>query len=180
MSDVDGHPVPHEGRTQTGRAVILVIVAVVVAALVLRHTGTSSAGHTSTAASTTTSTTVRTPPRSTTTTLPLVAPADIKVQVLNGLQTGNLAGNLSTKLHADGYQTLPPNNTTTPTQISVVYLARRGYYREAVKLAARLGLPTSDIQRSIPPTAPIPTGVVAASELIVVIGASLQSVASSA
>ncbi|HEY1734359.1 MAG TPA: LytR C-terminal domain-containing protein [Acidimicrobiales bacterium] len=164
-----------DGRTQIGKAVILVVVTAAIAVLVLYHL-TGSNG-TNVASSSTTTTTV--PAKTTTTTAPtkpLVAPAQIKLQVLNGLLTGTLAGNLSTTLKASpGYDTLPANNTTTMTSTSVIYVVTTGYYPEAEALAATLGLGDSTITKGIPAGAPVPSGVATQANLIVVIGTSLQA-----
>jgi hypothetical protein len=170
---------PHESRTQTARAVILVVVVVVVAVLVLRHVGSSTHVGAAPNPSTTTTTTKTGPkPRTTKKVAPLEHPSQLTVQVLNGVQTGSLAGNLSTRVKAFGYQTLAPENTTAVTQTSVIYLAKPGLYREAIRLAARIKLPVSDIQRTIPATAGVPPGTASKCDLIVVIGTSLVTEAS--
>jgi hypothetical protein len=158
----------------------LVVVVVVVAVLVLRHTGSSGRVGATGGPSTTTTTSKSTSPSTTTrTTTPLHPPAQVKVQVLNGLLVGSLAGNLSTRLKAFGYVTLSPQNTTVSTATTVIYVAQHGYYREATRLAGRLHVPIRYITRTIPPTAPIPAEVTAqAPDLIVVIGTSLQTEAS--
>jgi hypothetical protein len=175
-------PEYHEGRTQIGKAVILIVITVVIAVLVLHHVGSSTAS-TSTASSTTTTsvpkgksgTTKKKPA-----TKPLVAPSKIKLQVLNGLQTGSLAGNLSQALKSQhGYDTLGANNTTSQDTTSMIYVVTRGYYREAEVLAGYVGLTKSSIHRGVPTSAPVPSGVTGQADLILVIGSSLQARASS-
>ncbi|HLI00152.1 MAG TPA: LytR C-terminal domain-containing protein [Acidimicrobiales bacterium] len=167
----------HEGRTQIGKAVVLILVAAVIAVLVLYRNpapnATDASAHSSTtssAASTTTSTTLA----------PLKQPKQITVQVLNGLQTGSLAGNLSTTLHGKyGYQTLAPLNTTAVTHTSVIYVVTHGFRREAHALARTLGLPATVVHRGVPAHAPVPSSVTSHANLIVVIGTSLQAKAGS-
>ena len=179
------------GRTHTTKALALVAVAVLIAVLVLHRTGSPSAGHVTTAVGpvpTTTTTTTAPPspsasvtaPAASTTTLPLASPADITVAVDNGLLTGNLATNLTARLKADGYQTRPPDNTTVLTRTTAIYVARSGYSGEAARLAAQLGLTTGHVQivSSLPTSAPIPPVSSSGADLVVVIGTSLQSVAS--
>jgi hypothetical protein len=178
------------GRAQTGKALALVVVAALVAVLVLHHMGSSSARPTGSVAVAPVATTTTTPgapsvtptptAKPTTTTVPLAAPADITVGVVNGLQAGNLATNLTARLKADGYRTLPPDNTTVLTRTSVIYVARSGYAGEATRLAAQLGLRAGAIQveSSLPSTAPIPAVSSTGADLVVVIGSSLQAEAS--
>ena len=173
-------PSPDEGRTQTGRAVVLVIVVALIAVVLLRHTGSSVAGSVPPArapTTTTTPTTVVGPAVAPTTTLPLIAPAETTVEVLNGLQAGSLAGNLSGRLRADGYKTLAPDNTTTLVTTSVIYVVQPAYRTNATKLASTLGVPGIEIHTGLPSTAPVPAGVATGSDLIVVIGTTLQPLA---
>ncbi len=177
MSQAEDDPPGHEGATQIGRAIILIIVVVVVAVLVLHRVGSSNGGQSSSAATTTTTapSTSTTKPKSKTTPK-LIAPSKIKVQVLNGLQTDSLAGNLSTTLKSgSGYNTLPANNTTAKATTSKIYVVTSGYYQDAKRLASTLGLTKKSITRGVPSAAPIPSGVASQANLIVVIGTSLQA-----
>lgn len=168
----------HEGRTQIGKAVVLILVAAVIAVLVLHRNPTPTATDTSAESSTTTS--VAAASTTSTTLAPVKPPKQITVQVLNGLQTGSLAGNLSATLHGKyGYQVLPANNTTAVTHTSVIYVVSHGFRREAKALARTLGLPDSVVHRGVPAHAPVPSGVTAHANLIVVIGTSLQAKAGS-
>jgi hypothetical protein len=175
----------HEGKTQIGKAIVLILVAVVIAVVVLHHVGSSGvASSIGTRATTTTTVPLKhkAPPKKKKQVVkPLIAPAKIKVQVLNGLLTGTLAGNLSASLKGSpGYDTLPANNTTVRTTTSVVYMVTRGYYREARALAKVLGLTGQSVKRTIPASAPIPAGIKSQANLIVIIGTSLQSKAGAA
>jgi hypothetical protein len=171
------------GRTQTGQALVLVVVVALVAILVLRHTGSSVAGPARTlraAGVVRPTTTVVSPASTSTTTVPTILPADTTVEVLNGLEAGTLAGNLSGRLRADGYKTLAPNNATVMTPVSAIYVVQPRYAIAATKLASTLGLAPGTVQISpdVPATAPIPAGATTGSDLIVVIGTSLQLLAS--
>jgi LytR cell envelope-related transcriptional attenuator len=184
VSRVEGEGPVHEGRTQIGKAIVLIVVAVLVAVLVLHHVNsggatTSTGGNTSTSTTTTVAKTGKhkKPPKKKA--KPLVAPSKIKLQVLNGLQSGSLAGNLSTKLKSKpGYETLPANNTTVADTTSEIYVVTPGYYREAKVLAAAVGLSDKSIHRGVPKTAPVPPGVTANANLVLVIGTSLKAKAS--
>ena len=172
-----------QGRTQTGRALVLVVVVALIAVVVLRHTGSSVAGPARPAraagAAVTTTTAPARPPASTTT-LPAVAPADTTVEVLNGLEVGSLASNLSGRLRVDGYKTLPPDNATTLTPASMIYVVQAAYYPAATMLVSTLGLAAGTIQitRGLPASAPVPAGAATGTDLIVVIGTNLQLLAS--
>jgi hypothetical protein len=187
----DGGPVPsrdEQGRTQTGRALVLVVVVALVAVLVLRHTGSSAAGPTrstraagatrSATSTTTTTTTVGAQPTTSTTVAALIPPADTTVEVLNGFEAGPLASNLSGRLRRDGYKTLAPYNAMTLTTTSAIYVVQSAYYPEAERLATTLGLAPLSITRGLPAGAPVPPGAATGSDLIVVIGTSLHALAS--
>jgi hypothetical protein len=114
-------------------------------------------------------------PATTTTTAPLVSPANIKVQVLNGVLTGSLAGQWSQKLKISfGYNTLAPDNATTKVTASAIYVVKPGYVPEANALATNVGLSPPAIH----PTstgAPIRAAELANADLILVIGPDLQA-----
>jgi hypothetical protein len=148
---------------QVGRAVGLIAVAAVIGIILLHHNG-SSATPVATHGSTTTTTSH---PSSTTGTTPTTAgaprpPASVKVLVANGTVAGgagassqHLAGEVSTTLHGQGYDTLAAVNTTPPQNVtaSIVYF-QPGYEREAAALAASLGLAASAVQ-SMPAQPPV-------------------------
>jgi hypothetical protein len=169
----------HSG-IRVGRAVVIVAAAVTVAVLLLLDLGHR---HPAKSASVgTTRTTVTTVPSSTTTTtVPLVAPPEVKLQVLNGLISGTLSSQWSAKLHAKpGYITLPPDNTTAEDTTSAIYIITPGFEPEAVALAKTVGLPTSAIVTAVPPppTAPIPSLDLSGADganLVLVIGQNLAA-----
>ncbi|MGH9056459.1 MAG: LytR C-terminal domain-containing protein [Acidimicrobiales bacterium] len=162
---------------QTGKAVLVIVVAVVIGIAVLHHGPGSSHTPSGAAASTShgTTTTSSTIPASTTTTT-LVPAKSIKLQVLNGVGTGQLATAWSNKLKANpGYDTLAPDNATSKVPASVIYVMTQGYLPEAKALATTVGLPASAVNTQIPApsSAPIPAKERAAPNLVLVIGPDL-------
>jgi hypothetical protein len=172
----EGPPARDPG-TQTVKAVVVTVVAVLIAVLVLHHR--FSAGSPTAAGATkptTTTTTINVTNSSTTTTTPLVTPPNIRLQVLNGVLTGNLASEFNAKLHASpGYNTLDAENATAKVGASQIYIVTAGYLPEADALAATLGLSTSSVVATVPPpsTAPIPSADLAKADLVLVIGPDL-------
>ena len=168
------------GGTQTVKAVLVVLVVLVIGYLVLlkgtKSPSPSAAGHTTTTVKRHTGTTV--PGLAiTTTTVALISPANIKVQVLNGvLGTAPLAGEWRNKLHANpGYDTLAPLDATAKVATSAIYIITPGYTREADALATAVGLPATAVVPTIPAptTAPIPPSARAAANLVLVVGPNL-------
>lgn len=160
-------------------------IAIALALVVLFHAkgnGSASAA-TGSAAHHTSSTTTTTPvtgPTTTATTLPPVTPANVRLQVLNGVGSGNYSSEWSTKLRANpGYDTLAPNDATHTVASSQIYIITAGYLPEAKALATAVGLHTSAIVTATPPpsTAPIPANDLSAADLVLVIGPDLESTA---
>lgn len=170
-------PPAREGTTHTGKALLVIIAVVVIGWLVLKHgpstrAATSSTTHPRAGATSTTSSTVS----SSTTSTTLVPVASIKLQVLNGTGSGNLATQWSEKLKANpGYNTLAPDNATSTVAQSVIYIITPGYLPEARQLAAAASLPASAINTTIPApaSAPIPAAERANANLVLVIGPDL-------
>jgi len=165
------------GGMQSLKAAAVILVVVLVGWLVL-HRNPSPAptsagvtkGHSSHVATTTTSR------PTTTTTVALIPAQSIKVQVLNGVGTGDLATEWSGKLKKDfGYDTLAPDNSTATVPASVIYVMTAGYIPEADNLATRVGLAISAVNTTIPApaAAPIPATERAAPNLVLVIGRDL-------
>jgi hypothetical protein len=173
----DGGGGSGDGGTQTLKAVLLIAVVVIVGILVLAHNPKSPSASTSSTtrpshSSTTTATTV---PHSTTSTT-LVPVSSIKLQVLNGTGSGNLATQWSNKLKANpGYATQPPDDATAKVAASEIYVITPGYLPEAYALAKTVGLANSAVVTTIPPpaTAPIRTSERTTSNLVLVIGPDL-------
>ncbi len=160
------------------KAVVLIAVLVLLTIGVLaRSSGRTTVATTATTRHVSTSTTV--PPKSAapSTTPTTVLPASqVKVQVLNGVLTGALAGQWSAKLRANpGYQTLPPDNATAKVAATVIYIVTPGYQPEADALAAAVGLPSSVVNTTVPApaSAPIPVAERANANLVLVIGPDL-------
>jgi hypothetical protein len=149
---------------QIGRAVGLIAVAALIGIILLHHNGSSATtvaarGSTTTAPSHPSSTTGTTP---STTSGPLRPPSSVKVLVANGTVAGgasggsqHLAGEVSTTLHGQGYDTLAAVNATQNVTASIVYF-QPGYEKEAAVLAQSLGLPVSAVQ-SMPAQPPVPS-----------------------
>jgi LytR cell envelope-related transcriptional attenuator len=164
------------GGTQTGKAVLVIAIVVLVGWWVLLKSSPSSrvaSGATTTSLPTTT---VHQPTTPTTAATALIPPPSIKLQVLNGLLTGNLAGQWSTKLKANpGYNTLTPDNATAKVAASVIYVMTPGYQREANALAVAVGLPVTVVNQTVPApaTAPIPAAERTTANLVLIIGPDL-------
>jgi hypothetical protein len=158
---------------QTGKAVLVIAAVVVVGWLVLRH-GSTTPTHASTPS--TTHPAVTTPATTPPTTVALKPASTIKLQVLNGVLSGNLAGQWSAKLKANpGYSTMPALNATSRVSQSQIYILTPGLQREANALAVAVGLPVTSVVVTVPPpaTAPIPTAVKSTANLVLVIGPDL-------
>lgn len=175
-------PDPRDGGVNGLKAVILIAVLLVVAIGVLARSGGHStvATKASSAHKATTTTAAPPPPPSTTPTTVLPA-SQVKVQVLNGVLTGSLAGQWTSKLKSNpGYQTLPPDNATAKVSSSVIYVLTPGYEPEASALAAAVGLPSTAVNTTVPPpaSAPIPASERASANLVLVVGPDLAGTAS--
>ena len=169
---------------QIGRAVGLIAVAAVIGIILLHHSGPSTTavaahGTTTTAPSHPTSTTATTP---TTTSAALRPPSSVKVLVANGTVAGgasggsqHLAGEVSTTLHAQGYDTLAAVNANQNVTASIVYF-QPGYQKEAAALAQSLALPASAVQAM--PAQP-PVASLNGANILVVAGPDLSKSASS-
>jgi hypothetical protein len=171
-------PTPPSSGTQTVKAVVVIAAVVIIGVVVLHHNPKSTVVSTTstTHARHSTTTTKSGVPATTTTTVPLVPPSSIKLQVLNGVLTGSLAGEWSVKLKANpGYNTLPPDNATAKVAQSEIYVLTPGYLPEARSLAAAVGLPAGAVNPTVPAplSAPIPPAERTAANLVLVIGPDL-------
>jgi len=88
---------------------------------------------------------------STTTTVPVRQPKDVKVVVANGSDVKGAAGRATDQLKPPGYNVLAPTNVTPAVSTTTVYYTP-GYEREAVVVAAALGMPQSLVK--LVPTPP--------------------------
>ncbi len=116
---------------------------------------------------TTTSTTSPPPTAATTATTAAVrGPGEVRVMALNASNTGGVAGRVGARLQAAGYVVVPPG--PNPRRFDNAFLLyRRGFEREAVALAALLGLSPS-VARPMGEQAPVP--VPAGVDVTVVVG----------
>jgi hypothetical protein len=161
------------------KALLVIGVLVVIGIVILNKSGPSSpttpVSSTHHGGTTSTSSTTALAPTTTTTVLPA---AQVKVQVLNGLLTGSLAGQWSQKLKSQsGYQTQPPDDATTRTPVSAIYILTPGYLSEAYALATTVGLPSTAVNKTIPApaTAPIKSTERSTANLVLVIGQDLAA-----
>ncbi len=168
-----------EGGVHAAKALILIVVVVAIGLIVLHHspktttTATSPSGLHSHGKSTTTTTS---PAPTTTTTL--VPVASIKLQVLNGVGSGQLAGEWSTKLrHSPGYDALLADNATRIVPASEIFVITPGYMAEADALAVTVGLTPAIVNPTVPApaSAPIPASERAKANIVLVIGPNLAS-----
>jgi hypothetical protein len=167
------------GGTRTLLALVVIGVLVIVGAIVLARSPAKSSG--SAAPPTTTTTTTRphsTGPAGSTTTTTLVAPAQVKLQVLNGANPAQpIASTWSNKLRTTyGYDTLPGDNATALVHTSAIYVMTPGYAGEANRLATQVSPTTPPtVYTSVPANAPIPARDTTKANLVLVIGADLAN-----
>ncbi|HEV2368323.1 MAG TPA: LytR C-terminal domain-containing protein [Acidimicrobiales bacterium] len=178
-----------------GRGVLLTAAALLVGIGVLAKvahpastaTPTASATATTVGSSSTTSTTNGSTPASTpastgaptttaprgatTTTLATHSPGSVKVIVANGTSSPGLAGKLKSKLAADGYNVLAPENTSAPARASTVYYAA-GFQGDGQAVAIASGL-TSSATQAMGSSAPVTNASTA--QVVVVIGPDLAN-----
>lgn len=110
-----------------------------------------------------------------------VNPATVTVAVLNGTSTNGLAGDVSNKLHGDGYQKgYVGNFTANQTQTSTAVLYMRGYKRNATSVATALKLrpaAAQPIDQSTQQLACPPTSGPCKSSVVVTVGSDLANLA---
>lgn len=102
---------------------------------------------------------------SSSTTVPVRAPAEVKVLVANGSGINGAAGAETTNLEALGYVTATPTNAERVPNTVVYYTA--GYEREAAQLADALGLAETAVA-SLPTPAPVDD--LQLSNLLIIVG----------
>jgi hypothetical protein len=162
-------PLTH-GREAPTRGLLLTGAALVLGVLVLASIGRVSPSR-NTALVTPPAVTTTLPPVTTTTTLASThSPSSVKVLVANGTSTSGVAGRLSSKLSAAGYDTLSPTDTLTPARASAVYYLT-GYQADAEAVASLLGLGTG-VTQTMSSSVPVATKD---AEVVVVIGPDLAS-----
>jgi LytR cell envelope-related transcriptional attenuator len=164
----------------TLKALVLIVVVVLIGWAVLDHTTKPSHASAAATSPTTAPPSATTVPATPTTTVAVIPPSQIKLQVLNGVGSGQLAAEWSNKLKTNpGYNTLAPNDATTTVAKSEIYIVTPGYLREADALAVTVGLTSASINPTAPPpaSAPIPASARSAANLVLVIGPDLAGTA---
>jgi hypothetical protein len=177
-----GQGQPNEGGIHTAKAVALIAVLALIGIVVLAKSTPSAGSKGASSHSTTTRTTLSTssPTHVSVPPTTVVPPANVKLQVLNGVGSGSYSGLWSAKLKANpGYNTLPPADAPTVVASSEIFVITPGYQAEARALATTVGLPASAINPSVPPpaTAPITVSSRTNANLVLVVGPDLTSTA---
>ena len=195
----DGH-----GRVNAARGVAVVVVAFALGVFLLNvgsRPPTSTAGTTTPTTSGTTTTTTTpgssttTAPKSSTTTVPrttttahsghhattsttatTVPHSSVAVLVANGTSTANQASEFSSALSGQGWNTLPPVDTTSPVAASAVYYAS-GQKAAALEVAQYIGVKPTSV---LPLTTAVPVGSTTGADVVVVIGPDLVNKAPTA
>jgi LytR cell envelope-related transcriptional attenuator len=176
---------PGETRSGVGRvfvilAALLGVAAVVTGVLVIKNINSSSSkskpASASSAAARSTAANHRATP------VAAVNPHTVTVAVLNGTNTNGLAGKVSDKLDAAGYQKgYVGNFTPNQTQNSTLVQYMRGYKRDASAVATSLSLPPASVQLLDSATQQIacpPAQGPCKSAVVVTVGSNLASLAS--
>lgn len=167
--------------SQTVKAIVLVAIVVIVGFVVLKNIGGGS--KTIKTTSPTKSVPVSSSATPTVTTSPTTIPpnpANVKVLVLNGTSTSGAATYFSNKLHTAGYNTLSAGDATSRTvSTTMIYVNTPGSPGTAV--AATLGVGTTDVVSSVPPSAPVSSTLIKQDNpnVVVVIGRDISSQATS-
>lgn len=177
-------------RVNMTRAVILVVAAFIVGVIlvnvgsrpsVVTAGGTTAPTTTTTPGSPTTAPTTTSPPtttahrttttrpRASTTTTSTVPRSSVHVLVANGTTVANQATNYSQALSSQGWNTLPPVDTTQQVAASAVYYAA-GQQAAAESVAAAIGLRSTAVQ---PLTTSVPVGSTTGADVVVVVGPDL-------
>jgi cytoskeletal protein RodZ len=127
---------------------------------------TTVAGGSSTSTTSRSSTSTTKPKSTSTTTTTTTPPASVPVLVANGSTVTGAASKVATELHANGWDTLPPVNTTANVTASSVYYAP-GSEASAMAIAASLALAATAVH---PLTTAVPVASVAGADVVVVVG----------
>lgn len=172
---------PRRTRLGTVLAVLaglLAVGAVVAGVLVIRNINNGSSQSSSSAAA---AAARRAAESRRTASVTAVNPATVTVAVLNGTSTNGLAGDVSNKLHGDGYQKgYVGNFTANQTQTSTAVLYMRGYKRNATSVATALKLRPASVQPIDPSTQQLAcpsTSGPCKSSVVVTVGSDLANLA---
>ena len=155
---------------QAGRAVLLLSVAVVIGIVLLNtssHTGQTVSAGTRTTVPPTPVTTL--PP--VTTTVPVRAPADVKVLPANGTSVNQAGSRLGTELQSAGYNVLAAVSATSSSVSSTTVYYQPGYDREAQILATSVLALSAGAVQPIP--SPPPVSDTKGAAIVVLLGSDL-------
>jgi hypothetical protein len=173
-------PKPRVGRGSLAIAAILVAVIIVAAVLVITHHSSSSTAARSARVGSTTAgaRTKRSGSSAKGAKVVKVNPTKVRVAVLNGTATDNLAADVSTKLNKVGFQQGETANFTNPDQTSTTVGYLPGDRAQAIAVAKALGIGTSSVAQVSTAARRIvcPSGAAAcADQIVVTVGADLNS-----
>jgi hypothetical protein len=171
---------PRVGRGSLAIAAVLVVVIIVAAVLVItHHSSSSNATDSAHVASTTKGAKTK---NSTSSTkggkVVNVNPTHVRVAVLNGTTTNNLAADVSTKLNKVGFQQGETANFANPNQTSTTVGYLPGDRAQAIAVAKALGISASSVAQVSTTARQIvcPSGAAAcADQIVVTVGADLNS-----
>ena len=161
-----------------GLIALIVVAAIVVVLLLL--TGGSSSPSSSTSSSQAISNAPGKHKRSTKRTA-TVKPSAVSLVVLNGTSTNQLAHDVSQKLAGDGYKVGTPATANDQTHATTIVGYRPGDKAAAEIVAKSLGLPPTAVSAVDQPSLQVacPGAGTCAAQVVVTVGADLDSVASS-
>ena len=153
-----------------GRGAALLAVAVLLGIVLLNAADNAPPDQVSSGGTTTTTTAVTTPVTEPTTvaTLPLRAPAEVKVITANGTAIKGVAGKARDQLKAAGYNVLAPTDAQKAATSAVYSVG--DFTREAQVVATNLGVPGAAVL-AVPNPGPVADA--RGASIIVVIGADL-------
>jgi hypothetical protein len=139
-------------------------------------TTTTAHGSSTTAPRTTTTAHSGSHHGTTSTTATTVPHASVAVLVANGTTTANQASDFSSALSGQGWNTLPPVDTTSPVAASAVYYAS-GQRAAALEVAQYIGVKATSV---LPLTTAVPVESTTGADVVVVIGPDLVNKAPAA
>lgn len=167
----DGGSFGRSAGMAAGRGAALLAVAVVLGVVLLNAADDPAPGRLTTGGSggtSSTSVTTSTGRSTTVVTLPVRAPADVRVISANGTAVKGVARKVTDQLKAAGYNVLAPTDGQKTTASAVYFVG--DFMREAQAVAASLGLPAASVQ---PFPAPAPLADARGATVIVLVGPEL-------
>jgi hypothetical protein len=170
---------PRSGRGSLVIAAILVAVIIVAAVLVITHHSSSSkATRSAQVHAKTTGAKAKHGHSTKGAKVVQINPTQVRVAVLNGTATDNLAADVSTKLNKVGFQQGETANFANPNQTSTTVGYLPGDRAQAIAVAKALGIGTSSVAQVSTTARQIvcPSGAAAcADQIVVTVGANLNS-----